>query len=386
MESWDSYVHGFMQSDFDGKNMKPVLKNESDKCYCPYKNLYEGFMYIDHTNIDKPLVYWTSKNRLIAEDIYGYIRSPVIVLDKSLQSYPSTKCLTPNMKDYRVEEVLITNNRIIVNLPEAISNSGCEKYNLATTIYTISVSYWTCLDNDLNEFKEFKVQTYEQYYEFQNLTPFTEYTLKLALSNFYVDKLSMGLQFGADVKLSTTGNAPENVTVQVLTPTVTAVYWMPLKKLNCVAINYETERTVDGKFFMTIRSLLPGQKYLIYVRVYPINFSNLFTDSLNKSIYMYSEPNNLILSGVFTNGMNISWIPSVKLKIHYKLEYKNDAMQKWQKVNNTKKNNDEVTYYIENLLPRTKYKFRLILRYPDYMEDFVWPPDERFTFQRLEIE
>ncbi|KMQ85783.1 proto-oncogene tyrosine-protein kinase ros [Lasius niger] len=239
--------------------------------------------------------------------------------------------------------------------------------------------------------------------------PFTEYTLKLALSNFYVDKLSMGLQFGADVKLRTTLNAPEDITVQVLTPTLAAVYWMPLKELNCVAVNYEvhwvsvvflngtrkitsqqdkqfinqTERTEDGKFFATIRSLLPGQEYLIYVRVYPNNFNNFFTDSLKEIIQMYSEPNNLILSGVSTNRMNISWIPSVKLTIQYKLEYKTDRMRKWQIANNTEVNNGKVTYYIENLLPRTPYKFRLILRYPEYKEDFVWPSDERFTFQTL---
>ncbi|KMQ91204.1 proto-oncogene tyrosine-protein kinase ros [Lasius niger] len=80
----------------------------------------------------------------------------------------------------------------------------------------------------------------------------TKYTLKLAVSNFYVDKLSMGLQFGADVKLTTTGklNAPENVTVQVLTPTLAIVHWMPPKKLNCVEVNYEvyqgTVKNLEG--------------------------------------------------------------------------------------------------------------------------------------------
>ncbi|KMQ82404.1 proto-oncogene tyrosine-protein kinase ros, partial [Lasius niger] len=144
------------------------------------------------------------------------------------------------MKDYRVEEVTTTANSIVVNLPEPSPNGGCEKYNLATTIYNISVSYLTCYDNDLNKSEEFNVQTYKRHYEFQNLTPFTEYKLKLVLSNFYV-KLSMDLQFGADVKLTTTGklNAPEDVTVQVLTPTLAVVYWMPPKKLNCVAVTYE---------------------------------------------------------------------------------------------------------------------------------------------------
>ncbi|KMQ85028.1 proto-oncogene tyrosine-protein kinase ros [Lasius niger] len=317
------------------------------------------------------------------------------------------------MKDYRVEEVITTANSIVVSLPEPIPNGGCKKYNLATTIYTISVSYLTCSDNDFNKLEEFNVQTHEQRYEIQNLTPFTEYTLKLALSNFYVDKLSMDLQYDAGVKLTTTLgklNAPEDVTIQVLTPTLAVVYWTPPKKLNCVAVNYEVhwmpvlfpnntqkitykpekqlinkpERMIDGKFFTTIRSLLPGQKYLIYVSVYPANFSNFFTDSSNKSIYMYSEPNNLTLSEVSTNGMNISWIPNVNLTIHYILEYKNDAMQKWQKVNNIEKNNDKVTYHIENLLPRTVYQFRLILTYPKHMEYFIWLPDgEEFTFETL---
>ncbi|KMQ86680.1 proto-oncogene tyrosine-protein kinase ros, partial [Lasius niger] len=350
------------------------------------------------------------KVHTLFNDIYTFLS-----LDKSLQPYPSTRCLIPNMKDYHVEEKTITANSIAVSLPEPIPNDGCEKYNLATTIYNISVNYLTCLDNDLNKSEEFNVQTYERHYEFQNLTPFTEYTLKLALSNFYVDKLSMDLQFGTDVKLTTTGklNAPENVTIRALTPTLAAVYWMPPKKLNCVAVKYEVhwmqflnstqkkpfllykytkiidkpEHTLDGKFFTIIQSLLPKQKYEIYVSVYPTNFRNFFTESLPKTVYI-SEPNDLILNGVSTNGMNISWIPSANLTIHtglhYILEYKDDAMREWQIANNTKKNNDKVSYYIDNLLPRTKYKFRLILRYLEYIKDFIWTPDgKKFTFETL---
>ncbi|KMQ87935.1 proto-oncogene tyrosine-protein kinase ros [Lasius niger] len=338
--------------------------------------------------------------------------SKIRAFGKSLQPYPPTICLIPNLKDYHVKEKTITANSIIVSLPEPIPNDGCKKYNLATTIYTISVSYLTCLDNDLNKIKEFNVQTYERHYEIQNLMPFTEYTLKLALSNFYVDMLSMGLQFGANVKLKTTLNAPENVTVQVLTPTLATVYWMPLTKLNCVAVNYEvhwvpvlfpnstqkityqmprdkqlikSDRTTYGKLSMTIQPLLPGQEYFIYVRAYPANFSDIFNDSLSKSIHMYSEPNNLNLSGVSTNSMNISWIPSVNLTIQYTLEYKNDAMQKWQEVNNTKENNDEVTYYIENLLPRTLYKFRLILRYPKWKISYDRLMEKNLFLKRLYV-
>ncbi|KMQ85461.1 proto-oncogene tyrosine-protein kinase ros [Lasius niger] len=245
--------------------------------------------------------------------------------------------------------------------------------------------------------------------------PLTEYTIKLALSNFYTDKLSMGLQYDAGVKLTTTSgklNAPKNVTVRVLTPTLAKVYWMPPNNLNCVAVNYEVhwlleetvifpnstrkityyrnvehieqlKRTADGKFFTTTQSLQSGQKYLIYVRVYPTNYSNLFTDSTNESIYMYSKPNNLTLSEASINGINISWIPSVNLE-NYTLEYKNDAMSEWQEATNISMISNKVTYCIENLLPRTLYNFRLILRYPEHMEDFIWPPDGGFTFNTKE--
>ncbi|KMQ85002.1 proto-oncogene tyrosine-protein kinase ros [Lasius niger] len=121
-------------------------------------------------------------------------------------------------------------NRVHLNFRDSSSSHHpvdvTTGYNLATTIYVISVSYLTCSDNDLNKLEEFKVQTYEWYYEIHNLMPLTEYTLKLALNNFYVDKLSMGLQFGAEVKQSTTGklNALEEVMIQVLTPNMPAIY------------------------------------------------------------------------------------------------------------------------------------------------------------------
>ncbi|XP_029168032.1 proto-oncogene tyrosine-protein kinase ROS-like isoform X2 [Nylanderia fulva] len=454
LNSNNQYV--IKQSDLDGKNKKSFLEDKDNECLCPYKLQEASTMHIDNTNIDEPLMYWTSKDHLIAgRDIYGcrcrlvlsagnqkffnyltidktniYLFSrdelqsivylymlnkkyaliesnenafkhvpknhgfvepinSVIALDVSSQPYPPTTCLIPKVKNYAIKVTNITANSIIVNLPEPDPNDGCEKYNLPTTIYIISVSH--CLDNDRNKFKKRNEQTHKSHYEIKNLTPFTEYRLKLALSNFYVDKFSMDLQFGEDVIQKTNSgkfNAPENVTVQVLTPTLAKIYWMPPQNLNCAQqVNYEVhwksilfsngtrkithqvphieqlfklERTVDGKFFTIIQSPLPGQEYSIYVRVYPANFSNFFTDSVDISAHMYSEPNNLTLSGISTNSMAISWIPSHNL-INYKLEYKNVTMQ-----------------------PGTFYNFRLILKYPEHMEDFIWPLDERFyTFKTL---
>ncbi|KAL6419475.1 hypothetical protein ACFW04_011386 [Cataglyphis niger] len=318
------------------------------------------------------------------------------------------RCLIPDKNVYKIQVVMVRTNSIILNLPEPVPKNGCKRYNLPSTLYTIYITY--CLDNKFNKFNNFTVKTYERYNEIQNLTPLTEYTLQLSLSNFYSDRLSIDPLFGSKVILKTESSildAPENVTIQALTPTTAAISWMPPKKLNCVPVVYEvywtsiillnntrqihesliinkTEHKIDNKCFTLLESLIPGQIYEIYVRVYPTNFSNHYNDSSSKILYMYSEPNNITLNEVSISSMNISWTPSVNLTIRYELEYKNVEMQRWQIANNFEMNNEgKIIYYINNLLSGTLYEFRLILKYPKYEKDFIWPSDGRFTFSTL---
>ncbi|XP_072751078.1 proto-oncogene tyrosine-protein kinase ROS-like [Anoplolepis gracilipes] len=71
--SFHQYV--IMQSDFNGKNVKPLLEN--NLCSCQYKKQLDSlkFIQVDNTNIDKPLMYWIctieSTDSLIVTDIYG---------------------------------------------------------------------------------------------------------------------------------------------------------------------------------------------------------------------------------------------------------------------------------------------------------------------------
>ncbi|XP_072759726.1 uncharacterized protein [Anoplolepis gracilipes] len=469
---WDMYGQNLMQLDFDGKATQFFHINASI-CSCPF-DVYTLSTYfsmtVDNTNIEKPLIYWTSRDYVIVTDIescicnfilnvtnisyeksfnfltidktniyistddndiyvlrkkyarlestnaFKYIQKIKIsysitgfyAFGKSLQLYPPTRCLTPKEKVY-IKVIKVMTDSIIVNFMEPVPKSGCKKYNLPTTLYTLYISY--CVDNnDINKSEEFKVQTYERYYEIQNLTPLTEYKLQLNLSNFYVDQLSMNPILGSDDTLfikTKPGklNAPENITVQTLTPTIVAVQWMPLKKLNCVPVTYEVhwrslilidgipytgeqvikmpKYTADGMFFTKIQ-LLSANEYLIYVRVYPANFSDFYNDSSSKTIRTYLEPNNITLSRVSINTMSISWIPSTNLTVLCALKYKNDSTENWQTTNNIKVNyKKKVTFYIKNLQPKTSYQFRLILRYPEYETNFTWPSDGRFTFSTL---
>ncbi|XP_036141230.1 proto-oncogene tyrosine-protein kinase ROS isoform X3 [Monomorium pharaonis] len=458
-----------MQSDLEGKNVQYFFKNNDSTCTCPYKPSQVSTLTIDKTNIQKPMIYWISDGHLNVADISGCACNVVLrasfktatltafltvdkmniywsnetkdqiyflrkehsfttnkenaskpevksfylpnvrrirALGKSLQPYPTAMCLIPRQTGYSVARVSETANSIVVSLPQPSPEYGCQKYSLPTTLYTIHVS--RCSKNEPITCEETRVQTYKRYHEIQNLKPFTEYRLKLALSNFYADLLSMKPEFGTDVVLKTSAgrpSMPENVTVQVLTPTDLAVYWMPPRLLNSAVVYYEVHWrsvlrqngvrqkgeqlikdpvfTTNGRFFTTLQSLLPGQEYLVYVRVYPANYNDFYNESRSQRIRMYSEPNNLTMNGVSVNGINISWVPSVNLTIRYILEYKDVAMEEWQIARHVEVNKDQVMYRVEGLQPRTLYKFRLRLRYPTYKEDFVWPSDGRFTFQTL---
>ncbi|XP_072757205.1 proto-oncogene tyrosine-protein kinase ROS-like [Anoplolepis gracilipes] len=407
-----------------------ILETKDIKTHFPYLTIDKINLYL-YDDIERVIYILEKKYALLEskENAFKYVQkistlhSPFLIyqiraISDSLQPYPQTKCLVLDIKEFHSKvinfskEVILTTNSLVVNIPELVfPTNGCKKYNLPTTMYMIFVSYQTCLNNDPDKFNQLYVKSYEQHFEIQNLIPLTTYTLKFALSNFYIDKLSMNSYFEKEIILKTTGklNAPKNVTVQVLTPTLTIVYWMSPENINCA--NYEvhwvstffsndmreaitrdeydthffnnSERTVDDKFFMKSRPLMPGQEYLIYVRVYPVNFSNLFTDSSNISVYMYPEPNNLTLSGSSANSINISWNLSDNIT-HYTLKYKQVGTQIWKIANNTETYNYTVKFSIENLLPGILYKFYLILKYCNYKEEFIWPPDGEFGFKTHE--
>lgn len=388
--------------------------------------------------VDKMNIYWSdAENDQIYFSRKGYSLSPghdnasepeiksfylssirsIKAFGKSLQPYPPAKCLIPSRMNYTVQNLTVTANSIIVNLSEPVPDYGCERYNLPTTLYTISVSQ--CLGDDSDKCRNHgrtnKVQTYEGQnitdpyrYEIQDLKPFTEYRLKLALSNYYSGLTSMSLEFDSGVILRTgpgKPSIPENVTVEVLTPNLVAVYWMPPKILNSEAVNYEvhwrssdmengmrqkgeqlykeSERTADGRFYMLLQSLQPGLEYAVYVRAYSIHSSEFFNQSVLRNVQMYPEPNNLTLSGASVNSLNLSWVPNVNLTTDYVLEYRDIATEDWQVANNSEMEKGIVTYHIEDLQPRTTYKFRLILKYSTYRKDFIWPTDGGFTFETV---
>ncbi|XP_008552558.1 proto-oncogene tyrosine-protein kinase ROS isoform X3 [Microplitis demolitor] len=370
--------------------------------------------------VDKINVYWLNlggNEIYYVNKIYPYeqdikriyldnVRN-IKAIGKSLQSYPNTDCLIPYQMLYTVEALIKKANSITIKLPIPETHLGCERYNLPGTLYTIQVS--RCHDStncDTNDVLEFK--TYKKEFEIMNLQPFTMYQFKLALSNYYSDMVMAKHEFGNPVVLRTAAgapSAPQNVTVESCTPTLAAVYWLPPRILNAASVRYEIHwrtlrlvngerpkgekliknliKSADGRFMELLKPLLPGQDYLVDVRAYPADSNDTYGESEGQVVSMYPEPNNLTNVAASVNTLNVTWEPMANVTINYTLEYTAVGLEKWQVADYfiTNKNNKKIEYYIRGLLPRTMYKFRLILRYPNCHDEFIWPPDARFTFQ-----
>lgn len=333
----------------------------------------------------------------------------VRAIGKSLQPYPSPECLIPYQMPYKVEEMAKTSNSITVKLPLPIPQYGCKEYNFPATLYTIAVAQ--CLEDDPVDCErgdKFQYQTYESVYKVQNLKPFTRYKFKLTLSNYYGNAESLYLKSDPGVILRTGSGAPskpENVTAQPLTPTLAAVRWMPPKIFNAEAVRYEvhwrsvrlvngvrpkaeqlikhTERPKDGRFSAYLNSLLPGQEYLVYVRAYPAYSNDTYSESEEQALKMYPEPNNVTLEGVSVNSLNVSWLPQLNLTVSFVLQYTIVGLEKWQTARNFSVKAGRVEYHLHHLQPKTLFRLRLLLKYPGYDENFVWPEDARFTYQTL---
>jgi hypothetical protein len=65
----------------------------------------------------------------------------------------------------------------------------------------------------------------------------------------------------------------------------------------------------------------------------------------------------------------------------YDIQYREAGSGSWN--NLLKETEDTEVYFIDHLVPKTHYIFRLSLIYPHSSVPYVWPPDERFAYESL---
>lgn len=381
----------------------PPTSLTTDKSYIYWSNMASGKIHY----ADKTFSGEDTRVREYPISDARYIRA----IGKSLQPYPDSDCLMPQRAVYSVQQVSKTSTSITVRLPDPAAYLGCEKYSLPATLYTIDVSECrkvidnrTISDDVCENDDRIRFQTYWKEFEAKGLKPFTEYRFKLTLANYYGDQEFANVdQYGPGLVLRTGAGIPlepRDVQIRSLTPTLAEVEWRHPEQWNAEYVRYkviwrstkpvdgvrpEGEKTVkDGDVSTYLQPLLPGQEYLVYVRAYPENFTDAHSQSEEKLLKMLPEPNNLTLSGVSSEALNISWTPMKDSIVNHSLEYTVSELERWHVVTEFAQIRNRLIFRVRNLKAKEYYKFRLVLRYRNCSEDFIWPNDGRFIFQTLE--
>lgn len=203
----------------------------------------------------------------------------------------------------------------------------------------------------------------------------------------------------------TAPSKPLNVTATVLNPTLAEVTWMPPLKLNGETVFYEihwqTEGTRSGvrkkeeqpvqehqtlentkkTFKSFLHKLSPNETYTVWVRAY-CETNATSNDSEKVKIVTYPEPSGIHLLNKTSQTMFLSWNISPHIE-SAKIQYSSPISDLWLDATRSDQEDDVIYFRVQNLKPKSLYRFRLSLIYEKYKTEFLWPLDSKYTFETL---
>lgn len=188
-------------SDMDASNIKRIFP--SDEAHCDFTiNRVERFQ-LNH-RAELTITYLLTDNRTVTSNEDGQncssdaiipIHKFVLMYGKQIQPYPRKQCLSPQQStDYSAVVMKKSYDYLSLGMPEAIFGSDCPKVSVPPPIYTGSYAM-------LPDFRENTFTTFEKTYRVNGLKPFTEYSVKIAVTNYYTDVNTM--KFGQSLLVKT---------------------------------------------------------------------------------------------------------------------------------------------------------------------------------------
>ncbi|KAG8193693.1 hypothetical protein JTE90_024054 [Oedothorax gibbosus] len=373
---------------------------DSEKIY--WSNLTTGKIYSmnkikQHLDSELPVV----------QEIKG-IRS-IRAIGHHIQPFPDVSCLLTESYSFRAELIGKSSSSLTLHLPDVQRPAVCKKISTPSVLYTLyygavsEASNSSCfISNDLKRCKV--LSTYSKNVVLENLDPFTNYSIRVSVMNYYSRGLST---LGPEALYETvvgTPSPPIHLNAYSVTPHRIDIRWKTPLKPNGFPIFYEirwktrnstrdsisTIQSECGKdstshLSGTILTTEAGKDHYITVRAYSSDCQK-FSDSKEIMVTAFSLPNNLTLVNVTSSSICLSWRPPEDNSIvKHLLEYSEVGYNNWFSINSCNEStvpaNPLQIFLLENLNPKTKYKFRLILTYGEIGEIFLFP--EGFTFEYM---
>lgn len=324
------------------------------------------------------------------------------------QRYPMKECLIPQNKTYTIELNESTDVTLTLKLPKPELPQSCGLKRIPIK-YTIQYSDVKQLDQTQCSSDDgcHTINTFEQSETIENLKPFTSYFVQVAMSSVF-DK-SNKIDFVASAHFMTEPgrpSPPRNLSTLPLSFNETLVTWLAPETFNSPEITYEIhwqqENMVEhirnkqqktlpipsdkdrkrDELISTIIKVLPNQSYSIQVRAYSKN--QTYSESDSVTVISYPEPQEVKLNSTTPTSMIIMWntpenissfaIQFTKQDSHEIFNVSNFLLQD---VFNNK------FYQVDNLEPKTKYSFSLLLIYVNSNQTYRWSPSDKIEFETL---
>lgn len=99
------------------------------------------------------------------------------------------------------------------------------------------------------------------------------------------------------------------------------------------------------------------------------------------SVICFTPVQNKCLSGQLKWFGSAPHLSETCLCCRYDIQYREAGSGSWN--NLLKEADDTDVYFVDHLLPKTHYIFRLSLVYPHSSVPYIWPADERFAYESL---
>ncbi|KAK5650142.1 hypothetical protein RI129_001171 [Pyrocoelia pectoralis] len=415
----DSDTHAIISADKYGCNCDVMAHSKLVKDSFPLHTLKSDFGTLYWTNSTQGLVYSLRKNDTNVANRGQMNAQNILIFGPHMQPYPPSKCLTIQPGENVTISVLKkTSTSLTLALPEIEHDSDCQTLSTPTIQYKIY--YKPSIEDNLEQCDEScnQITSFTKVITISNLKSFTKYLFLVRVSNYFTNSLESNLYVGPPAILQTSVGAPskpENVTATILSPTLIEVSWAPPREMNSESVSYEIHWQTAGdsngirqkgeqivsnpthknlnNFSAQLYKLSPNETYLVWIRAYSqsedkltrINDVELVSsDSDSIKITTYAEPENITLINNTADELTI------QMKIYsyakqYILQYAYYMSNDWIDITNdtTSLVDDTITIRITNLHPKTQYKFRMLIIYPNYSQPYIWPPDFRFTFETL---
>lgn len=199
---------------------------------------------------------------------------------------------------------------------------------------------------------------------------------------------------------------PRDISASVLHPTLAQVNWLPPEELNGEIIHYEIHWLTEGSLTgvrqkgeqpvndlkssenntetltTLLQKLSPNETYTVWIRAYS-ETNETSSDSDRVQITTYPEPAVFALVNKTSQTLYLTWEITPHIQ-EYIVEYAPiTSTNIWAQATSGKNHEELVEIVVNNLKPKTQYKFRLSLLYEQYPEWYMWPSDSRFTFETL---